>query len=58
MKDCAECQHSIKSYGQLLCRVLNLPKTVSFMRNERSECGPEGMLWEPKKEKKYAQYDD
>lgn len=58
MKDCRECKHATKSYNQWLCTAMNLPRPTSFMRDARSECGLEGALWEEKKEKRYAEYDE
>ncbi len=58
MKDCRECQHSKMSYGKLLCLVLNTPRTVEFMRHEKSECGLEANLFDAKSASKYAEYDD
>ncbi len=53
---CEECRYSIKSYHALLCRAMNLPRPVAFMRDDRSECGAKGALFEPKV--KYSEYDD
>ncbi len=48
MKDCRECLHSTKAYSQYLCRVTETVRPTNSVRDTRSECGPEGKLWEPK----------
>ncbi len=57
LKDCRKCKHSIKSYHSLLCKVMNLPKPVEYMRDDRSECGLKAMLFEPKDDKRYSEYE-
>ncbi len=48
MKDCRECLNAVKSYGQWLCRVTPTVRPTNSVRDTRSECGPEGRLWEPR----------
>lgn len=59
MKDCRECFYGQGMiYNKRMCNVMNFPKPVEYMRNEQSDCGPEGMLFEPKEQKRYAEADD
>lgn len=59
MKDCRECQHGqLMSYHQRLCTVMTMAKPIEYMRDLRSDCGPEAMLFEPRDLKRYAEADD
>lgn len=59
MKDCGECKHSTKSYNALLCLAMNMPKPVEYMRDDRSECGLAGYMYEPKSGiGKYSEFDE
>lgn len=57
MKDCRDCQHSQYARGSYLCLAFNQPKPTSWMRDDRNECGTKAILFEPKTDKRYAEYD-
>ena len=57
MKDCRDCAHSQYARGSYLCLAYNTPKPTSWMRDDRNECGVNAVLFEPKDEKRYAEYD-
>ncbi len=57
LKDCRECRNSMMSYSRLLCVAMTISRPVEYMRDDRSECGSEAMLFEPKGEKRYAEYE-
>ncbi len=57
VNDCRECASSVLSYSRLLCTAMMVSKPVEYMRHENSECGPSAMLFEPKTDKRYAEYD-
>lgn len=46
--DCKDCANVTTSYHAELCLAENLPKPATYMRDPRSRCGPEGLLFEPK----------
>lgn len=58
MIDCRQCKYSVMSYSSLLCKAENLPKPVEYMRDPRSSCGLEAILFEPKQERKYSEFED
>ena len=49
MKDCKLCQHATKNYQTILCLVYPISRPAEYMRHVKSECGPEGHLFEDKK---------
>ncbi len=55
-KDCEPCRYMIEGFHNDLCRAMQLPKPVAYMRSPLSQCGPEKMLFEPKR--KYSELDD
>ncbi len=55
-RDCEGCRNLITGYSADLCKALQLPKPVAYMRSPLSQCGPEKMLFEP--ERKYAEFDE
>lgn len=57
MKDCRECEHSVYAKGTYQCLAFGTAKPTSWMRDPRNECGLEAVLFEPKGEKKYAEYE-
>ena len=57
LKDCRECVSSFPRYGSLMCEAMTVPVPVEHMRRECSECGPEAMLFEPKSDKRYSEYE-
>jgi hypothetical protein len=42
------------AYGRELCLAFDIPKPAEYMRNEKSECGPEARMFE--QERKYAEF--
>ncbi len=59
MKDCADCRSGQKVINsQRICDAMQLPKPVKYMRDPKSNYGPEGMLFEPVVERKYAEFDE
>jgi hypothetical protein len=60
MKDCRECAHGQKMiHTRRMCDAMSILRPVEFMRHERSECGVEGAMFEPKAGVgKYAEFDD
>jgi hypothetical protein len=43
---CEQCIHSKPSYGRLLCTVMNTARPVEYMRHQKSECGPDALLFD------------
>lgn len=58
MTDCRECKHGQKIVNlRRLCDVGLFTRPIEFMRDEQSECGHDGNLFE-KAERRYAEFDD
>ena len=52
---CLDCEYHYVRYGRSMCIALNTSKPAEYMRDEKSECGPEAKLFDPK-QKQYAEY--